>query len=84
MKDKALRDLGDDTGIFIKQADRGFLCGSLRKENYIKEAEKQLQDNSVYKNVNFKEAILSELVEKSNKLLKNLCHQKCITKNELN
>ena len=67
MKDKALRDLADDTGIVIKQADRGFLCGSLR--NYIKEAEKQLQDNSVYKNVNFKEAILSELVEKSNKLL---------------
>lgn len=82
MKDKALRDLADDTGIVIKQADRAFLCGSLR--NYIKEAEKQLQDNSVYKNVNFKEDILSELVEKSNKLLKNLCHQKCITKNELN
>lgn len=42
------------------------------KGDYIKEAEKQLQHNSVHQDVNSKEAILSYLVEKSSKVFKSL------------
>lgn len=41
-----------------------FLCGSLGKEDYIKEAEKQFQYKSVHKDLNLKETILLDLVEK--------------------
>ena len=38
----------------------------------MKEAEKQLSDENVYRKVKFKEKILTDLVETSNCLLKNL------------
>ena len=36
------------------------------RDYYVKEAQKQLGDGNVYKKVNYKEKLLSGLVEKSN------------------
>ena len=53
------------------------------RDDYIKEAESQLKDSTIYKDVNFKETMLSDLVDKSNKFFKSLHSRKCITKKEL-
>ena len=80
---KALKGLADDRSIVIKKADKGSCVVVWCREDYIMEAERQFEDNKVYKNVNFKETILSDLVEKSNKIFKNLCTRKYITEKEL-
>ena len=60
----ALRGLGDDGSIVIKKADNCSCVVVWCTNDYIKEAENQLRDNTVYKDVNFKETMLSDLVEK--------------------
>ena len=63
--------------------DKG-LCVVVRDhEDYIAEAERQLDDVTVYKNVNFKEKLLQDLAETSNKLFRNLKSKGGITKKEL-
>ena len=42
------------------------------RDDYIKEANKQLEDKTINKNINFKETILSDLVDKSNRIFKSL------------
>ena len=49
------------------------------RNGYIKEAEKQLGDRSVYQKVNFKEKLLCELVDKSNSSFKELKRMGCIS-----
>ena len=44
---KALRGLADDRSIVIKKADKGSCVVVWCREDYIKEAERQLQDNMV-------------------------------------
>ena len=51
----------------------------LCRDDYIKEAKNQLEDNTVYKDVNFKGTILSDLLDKRNKFFKSLHSRKCIT-----
>ena len=51
-------------------------------ENYIAEAEKQLGDRNVYKDIDFKEKILQELAETSNSLFRNLKKKGVITEKE--
>ena len=51
----------------------------LCRDDYIKEAKNQLEDNTVYKDVNFKGTILSDLLDKRNKVFKSLHSRKCIT-----
>ena len=53
-----------------------------RRDDNIKEANKQLEDKSVYKDFDFKETILSDLVDKSNRLFKSLYTRKFITETE--
>ena len=53
------------------------------RDDYIKEANKQLEDKTVYKDVDFKETILSDLVDKSNRIFKSLYTRKFITEKEL-
>ena len=53
------------------------------RDDYVKEAENQLKDNIVYKDVNFKETMISDLVDKSNTFSKSLRSRKCITEKEL-
>ena len=75
--------LGDDRSIVIKKADRGSCVVVWYRDDYIKEAENQLKDNIVYKDVNFKETVLSDLVDKNNTFFKKLHSRKCITEKEL-
>ena len=53
------------------------------REDYIAEAERQLGDVTVYKDVDFKEKILQGLAEISNKLFRNLKNKGGITEKEL-
>ena len=56
----------------IKKADKGSCVVVWDRNYYIKEAEKQLNDTNVYKDVYFKDKLLKELVRTSNKLFQNL------------
>ena len=42
------------------------------RNDYIAESEKQLSDETIYKDINFKDKILQELADNSNKLFKSL------------
>ena len=53
------------------------------RDDYIKEANKQLEDKTVYKDIDFKEAILLDLVDKSNRIFKSLYTRKFMTEKEL-
>ena len=65
---EALRGLADDGSIVIKQADKGTCVVVWCKDDYIKETNKQLEDKTVYKDIDFKETILSDSVDKSNRI----------------
>ena len=53
------------------------------RNSYIAEAEKQLNNKSVYKNVIFKEKILQDLAETSNNIFKSLRGKGKITEKQL-
>ena len=53
------------------------------REDYIAEAERQLGDVTVNKDVNFKEKMLQDLAETSNKLFRNLKKKGEITEKQL-
>ena len=61
---KAIRSLADDRSIVIKKADKGSAVVVWDRVDYIKEAQKQLKDENVYKKVNFKDKHLLELADK--------------------
>ena len=67
-----MRTLADDRTIVIKKADKGSCVVVWDRNDYIKEAEKQLNDTNVYTDVCFNEKLLQELVGTSNKLFQNL------------
>ena len=69
---EALRGLADDRSIVIKQANKGSCVVVWCRDDYIKEANKQLEDKTVYKDINFKVTILADLVDKSNRIFKSL------------
>ena len=68
---RAVRSLADNRSIVIKKADKGSYVVWDRWD-YIKEAEKQLGDSTVYEEINYNKKILSQLVDLSNKTLRNL------------
>ena len=80
---KALRGLAADKSIVIKGADKGSSVVVWDRSDYLHEASRQLQDQNLYENVKFNENILTELVEKSNKIFKRLCSHKLISEKEL-
>ena len=51
------------------------------RNDYIAEAEKQLSDENIYKNINFKDKIFQELADNSNKLFKIYKTKESITEN---
>ena len=51
----------------MKNADKGSAVFVWERNDYIKETKKQLGDKSVYQNVNIKEKLLCELVDKRQK-----------------
>ena len=58
---QSLRSLADDRNKVIKKADQGSRVVVWDRNDYIAEAENQLNNKSVYKNVTFKEKILSKV-----------------------
>ena len=69
---RAVRSLADDRSIVIKKADKGSCVVVWDRWDYIKEAEKQLGDSTVYEEINCNKKILSQLVDSINKCFKKL------------
>ena len=67
-----MRTLTDNRAIVIKKAGKGSCAVVWDSNDYIKEAEKQLNDVNVYKDVCFNAKLLQELVGTSNKLFQSL------------
>ena len=59
--------MDDDRSVVIKKPDKGSFVVVWCRDDYIKEAENRSKDNTVYKDLNFKETMLLDLVDKSNK-----------------
>ena len=59
-------------GVVIKKADKSSCVVVWDRNDYIAESEKQLSDETIYKDINFKDKILQELADNSNKLFRNL------------
>ena len=51
---KAIRSLADDRNMIIKKVDKGSAVVFWERNDYIKEAEKQLGDKSVYQRLTLK------------------------------
>ena len=69
--------------IVIKKADIGSAVVVSYRVDYIKEAQKQLKDENLYKKVNFKDQNLSELVDKGNHFFKVIKTKGCMTDKNL-
>ena len=69
---RAVRSLADDRSTAIKKADKGSCAVVRDRWDYIREAEKQLGDSTVYEEININKKILSQLVNLSNKYFKKL------------
>ena len=67
---RAVRYLADDRSIVIKKGDKGSRVVVWDRWDYIKEAEKQVADSTVYKEINYNKKILSQLVDSSNKYVR--------------
>ena len=78
-----MRSLVNDRSVVIKKADKGSCIVVWDREDYIAETEKQLVDVTVYKDVNFKENMLQDYAETSNKLFRNLKSKGEITEKQL-
>ena len=76
---EALRGLADYRSVVIKQADEGSCMVVWCRDAYIKKANKQLEDKTVYKDINFKVTIVSDLVDKSNRIFESLHTRKFFT-----
>ena len=71
-KEEALTGLEDDRSIVLKEADKGSCVVVWCRDDHIKEANKQLEDKTIYKDINFKVTILADLVDKTNRIFKSL------------
>ena len=67
-----MRSLQNDRSVIIKPADKGSIVVIWDRQDYLKEAERQLSDSSIYKEVKVIEKGLVDLVDKSNKIFVNL------------
>ena len=74
--------LADDRNIVIKRADKGSCVVIWHRNDYVKGAEIQLSNQNVYKSLQFKDKILTELKEKSNYFFKSLNASGIISKIE--
>ena len=64
--------LADDRSAVIKKADKGSTAVVWDRNDYVLEAEKQISDANICKDVSFNEKNLQELVGESNQLFQNL------------
>ena len=75
----AIRSLADDRSIVIKKADKGSAAVVWDRDDYVKEAQKQIGDGNIYRKVNYKEKLMSELVDKGNNFFKKHKRKRCIS-----
>ena len=78
-----MRSLVNGRSVVVKKADKGSCVVVWDHEDYITEAERQLGDLTVCKDVNFKEQMLQDLAETNNKLFRNLKSKGGITEKQL-
>ena len=64
--------MGHDKQIVIKKADKGSCAMIWDRDDYLAEAERQLKDENVYRNVKFNEKLIEDLTEHSNKIFKDI------------
>ena len=76
--------LADDRSIVVKKADKGSTVVIWDRNDYILEAEKQLCDANVYKDVSFNEKDLQELVGTSNQFFQTSNLKEKLVINSLN
>ena len=67
-----MRFLVNDRSVVINKADKGSCAVVWYREDHIAQAERQVEDVTIYKDVNFKEEMLQNLAKTSNKLFKTL------------
>ena len=79
-----MRALADDRSIVVKKADKGSTVVIWDRNDYILEAEKQLCDANVYKDVSFNENDLQELVGTSNQFFQTSNLKEKLVINSLN
>ena len=75
--------LANDRNIVIKKADKGSCVVIWDCLDYIMQAEKQLSDKTIYKDVTFNKNIILNLTEKSNKIFENLKRRGFISEKQL-
>ena len=80
---QAIRSLAEDRSIVIKKADKGSCVVVWDRLDYLSEAEKQLGDKKIYKDVSFNDKILRDLVETSNNMFLNLKRKGSISEKEM-
>ena len=78
-----MRPLSDYRNFVIRKVDKGSCVVVWDRNDYLMEAEKQLSDKKVYKEVNFNEKLTQDLTETSNKIFKNLKNGGFISDKEL-
>ena len=74
---QAIRYLGHNRNISIKRADKGSSVVVWNRRDYMDIVEKQLSDGNIQRKEEFKDKILIDLVDKSNRWLKNLKIKGC-------
>ena len=79
----AMTSLADDRSIVIKKADKGSCIVVWDRNDYLREAEKQLKDQNVYRKVDLKDKNLSQLVDCSNRFFRILKRKGHIMEKEL-
>ena len=75
--------IADDQNLVIKIAGKGLCVVVSDRNHYLMEAEKQLSDKNVCKEVKFNEKLIQDLTEISNKIFRNLRNGGFITYKEL-
>ena len=63
-----MRSLADDRNLVLKKADKGSCVVVWDRNDFLMEAEKQLSDKNVCKEVNFNEKLIQGLIETSNRM----------------
>ena len=80
---QAVRSLADDRSIVIKKTDKGSFVVAWDRNHYLLEAERQLSDTKVFRDVSNSENILSKLSETSNKMFSNLKRRGFLTEKQM-
>ena len=79
----AIKSLEEDRFIVIKKVGKGLCVVVWNRLDYLSEAEKQLGDKNIHKNVSFKDKILRDLVETNNKMFLSLKRKGSISEKEM-